>query len=303
MYKFLDKIGYYTVKAQWRKWHDRRVIMKRDAKRLKAMQAEIAGITARVLPENMQTGNITVSLTSYGKRVSENAAYAVLSILHQSVLPNRIVLNLDKIKWNSDNLPIEIKHLLVAGLEINFCEDTGPHTKLLPTLQKYPDDVVVTIDDDILYEKTMLEDLLRGYKETERNSIVCREARIIERNDNGEYVQYTKGHNAEYGTTSVGYMPYGYKGVLYPPHIFSDVVFNKKVYREICRHADDIWFGVVEYVEKIPVYCIKSTEMSLNFVNTIEQWEPAADTCLYYENTIQGKNDIQYKAVLKYFGL
>lgn len=303
MYQILNRLGYYKLKAQWRKWHDRRGIMKRDAKRLIAMQAEIAGIIARVLPETMQTGNITVSLTSYGKRVSENAAFAVLSILHQSVLPNRIVLNLDETKWNSDNLPIEIKRLLVAGLEINFCEDTGPHTKLLPVLQKYPDDIVVTIDDDILYEKTMLEDLLRGYKETEGNSIVCREARIIEKNDNGEYVQYTKGRNAEYGTKRVGYMPYGYKGVLYPPHIFSDVIFNKRVYREICRHADDIWFGVVEYVEKIPVYCIKSTEMSLNFVNTIEQWEPAADTCLYYENTIQGKNDIQYKAVLKYFGL
>ncbi len=299
----LSFFGYYAIKARWRKWHNRRAIIKRDAKRVDALQAEIAGINIRVLPEIRQIGNVTVSLTSYGKRVSENAAYAVLSILHQSVLPNRIVLNLDETKWNGDNLPIEIKRLMVAGLEVNFCEDTGPHTKLLPTLQKYPDDIVVTIDDDILYEKTMLEDLLRGYKETEGNCIVCREARIIEKDANGDYVRYTQGHNAEYGTTRVGYMPYGYKGVLYPPHIFSEVIYNKKIYREICRHADDIWFGVVEYIEKIPVYCIKSTEMSLNFVNTIEQWEPTADTCLYYENTIQGKNDIQYQAVLKYFGL
>ena len=43
---------------------------------------------------------LTVSLTSYGKRVESSAPFAIYSILSQTVLPDRIVLNLDKTRWN-----------------------------------------------------------------------------------------------------------------------------------------------------------------------------------------------------------
>ena len=299
---FLSIIGYYSIKARWRKWHDARQMRKRDAKRVAEMTREILSIDHRVLPLPKENPNVIVSLTSYGKRVTENVAFAILSILHQTVLPNRIVLNLDETKWNNDNLPELIKKLEAAGLEVNFCEDVGPHTKLLPTLQKYSDDIVVTVDDDILYETTMLQDLLQNYQQSDEKTIICRLAKKIV-NENGKYIPYTQLPDAPFGTTSEGYLPYGFKGILYPPHIFSKAIFNKEIYRSICKHADDIWFGLTEYKEHIPVRCILSSKMSLDFVNTMEQWEPTAETCLYYENSVMGKNNIQYQAVIDYYQL
>ena len=126
---------------------------------------------------------------------------------------------------------------------------------------------------------------------------------MIEKNIDGEYISYTKSSDAVPGTTAVGYMPLGFRGVLYPPHVFKTKDIFNPIFRKICKNADDIWFGVTEYKEKIKVYCVKSENITLDFVNTMEQYNPSAETCLYYENSIQGENDIQYKAVLDYYKL
>lgn len=299
LHSFLEKIGYYPLKARWRKWHDARQMRKRDAKRVAEMMREILSIDHRILPLPKENPNVIVSLTSYGKRVTENAAFAILSVLHQSVLPNRIVLNLDETKWNEDNLPELIKKLEAAGLEVNFCKDIRSFTKLLPTLQKYPDDIVVTIDDDILYEPNMLEDLLKGYAASDCKTIICREATMIVEKD-GKYQAYLSSPSAPEGTTSVGYIPFGFKGVLYPPHIFSQNIFKEDVFLRICPNADDLWFGITEYNEHIKVMCVKSAKYLL-FVNNYEQYNPQPDSCLYYDNCIMRKNDVQFFNILRYY--
>ena len=133
-----------------------------------------------------ETENVTVSLTSHGKRVADFAPFAIYSIFQQKVLPNRIVLNINQEKWNDDNLPELIKRLQIAGLEVNLCEDVGPHTKLLPTLQKYPDDVIITVDDDVYYDNSMIAELLSDYKETSEPCVICKSALVVSA-ENGKY--------------------------------------------------------------------------------------------------------------------
>ncbi len=301
--KLLTAVGYYQIKASFKQKIQEHIIQKKDAKRIKMMQSEINGITKRILPLPLKELNVIISLTSYGKRVSENAPYAIMSILHQSIMPHRIVLNLDRESWNRENIPDLLKKLQIAGVEIHFCEDVGPHTKLLPSIDRFTEDIIITVDDDIIYEQNLISDLLSGYNGSDKNTIICREATVIEKNRDGEYISYTKSSEAVPGTTAIGYMPLGFRGVLYPPHVFkTDMIFNP-IFKSICKNADDIWFGLTEYKEKIKVYCVKSENITLEFVNTIEQYNPSAETCLYYENSIQGKNDIQYKAVLDYYEL
>ena len=56
----------------------------------------------RLSPDiNCRNEEIVVSLTSFGRRVSQNVVYyTIISILKQTVKPNRIILWLDKDKWN-----------------------------------------------------------------------------------------------------------------------------------------------------------------------------------------------------------
>ncbi len=45
------------------------------------------------------------------------------------------------------------------GLTIDWCEDIKSYKKLIPTLKKYPDAIIVTADDDLIYDNKWLEQL------------------------------------------------------------------------------------------------------------------------------------------------
>ena len=51
-------------------------------------------------------------MTSYGRRVEKSVVYySLVSILRQTVKPDRIILCLDGIKWNDENLPKKLVSL------------------------------------------------------------------------------------------------------------------------------------------------------------------------------------------------
>jgi hypothetical protein len=103
-----------------------------------------------------------VSLTSYGKRLRMTAPYAIITLLNQSVRPDKIVL------WvghgDKENIPAIMNRLTKKGLEIRFCEDVKSYTKLVPALREFPEDCIITSDDDIYYPKNWLK-LLKRYHE------------------------------------------------------------------------------------------------------------------------------------------
>ena len=53
---------------------------------------------------------------------------------------------------------INLKNLqvLVENIEFIICDDVKFYTKLIPCLMKYPNDSIVTVDDDILYTRDTL---------------------------------------------------------------------------------------------------------------------------------------------------
>ena len=250
----LRVVGYYKVKSKWR-WHQFiSRLQKEDAQRMAEATAWIEAIDHRLLPEVKKTGNVTVSLTTHGKRVADFAPYAIYSIFRQTVLPNRIVLNINQDKWTEDNLPDFIKKLQIAGLEVNLCKDIGPHTKFLPALRKYPDDMIITVDDDKYYNADLVESLLEEYKLHTPAGVVCRMGRVVGV-ENGEIQPYSQWARFEQVIHTEGILsPYGVGGVLYPPHIFSEEIFNETVFRDICPRADDIWFTVMELKEQIRMW-------------------------------------------------
>ena len=184
---------------------------------------------------------LVVTLTSYGRRATKTVPHVLASLLVQTKRPDRIILWLDNINFSDTRLP---KPLAVMrdkyGVEIRFCEDTRSYKKLIPTLQLCPDDILVTVDDDLLYKRRLLERLYEAHLETPHMRL-CALAHqpIIE---NGAFLPYRKWkHNVMYHSEN-RIFPLGGAGTLYPPHSLHTDVTNQSLFMQLAPQADDVWF-------------------------------------------------------------
>lgn len=108
---------------------------------------------------------IIVSFTSWKKRI-HLVASIVRKMMSQTLKPDKIVLNLssDEFKGKESDLPTELVSMQNEVFEINWVkENTRVYKKNIPTMEKYPDDIIVSIDDDIDYPDNLIEVLYRKY--------------------------------------------------------------------------------------------------------------------------------------------
>ena len=52
---------------------------------------------------------------------------------------------------------------IVIQLEVRYCKDIRSYKKLIPALRSYPDDAIITIDDDAIYHIDLIEKLVNSY--------------------------------------------------------------------------------------------------------------------------------------------
>lgn len=103
----------------------------------------------------MSSEKIIVSLTTWKPRIG-NIPVVLDTIFDQTKRPDKVVLNLSFDEIIPDDIQDYIDH---HNVEIFRVPDTKVYKKLIPTLLRYPDDCIISIDDDFLYPKTMIEDL------------------------------------------------------------------------------------------------------------------------------------------------
>lgn len=116
---------------------------------------------------NTTKERVIVSLTTWERRIT-NLPTVLDSIFSQSVVPDRVVLNLSYLLV----LPDEIAEYLSShNVEINRVDDTKVYKKIIPTLKKYPDDCIISIDDDWIYPPGMIEEFLALHKKYPQNPI------------------------------------------------------------------------------------------------------------------------------------
>lgn len=107
----------------------------------------------------IETGErIIVSLTSYGERL-KNLPTVLDTIMCQTLRPDCVVLNLA----HEEQLPSALEEYILRHdiIETFRVPDTKVYKKIIPTLQRYPDDCIISIDDDWLYSKEMIEDFVQ----------------------------------------------------------------------------------------------------------------------------------------------
>ena len=247
--------------------------------------------------EKYSDQQIIVSLTTYGKRL--NQVYLTIeSLMQQSLKPNKIILWLDY-GFQDKQLPQLLKKQIDRGLQIKFCNDIRSYTKLIPSLKLYPNDVIITADDDLFYNLNMIENLVLPYLQNPNYIYFNRGHRIKFLKD--EIVPYTKWEwNINSTEESPLNFPTGVGGVLYPPNSFNQEVFNESVFMDICPLADDIWFKAMSLYNGMP------SKKVITFSENGDEYlmnKSVQDIGLHLQNVEQEKNDVQFKAVFDKYNL
>lgn len=113
--------------------------------------------------------DVVVSLTTTPYRI-ESIKPVLDGILRQSIKPTKIYVNVPW-KFKRENIVYVIPEWLknyskiYPNIIINRTKDYGPATKLLATLEKEhdPKTIIITLDDDFIYPKHIVRDLVKQY--------------------------------------------------------------------------------------------------------------------------------------------
>ncbi|WP_044913170.1 glycosyltransferase [Butyrivibrio sp. WCE2006] len=238
-----------------------------------------------VLVKTDRMNKIVVSLTTYAPRFS-GIPLVVKSILLQSVLPDKIIIWCDD---EEESLPDELLSLRKYGVEFKKAKDNlGPHKKYFYALQEYKDDIVILLDDDLVYPHDLIESLLKSY----RKHPDCISARRVHKMklDADDMISKYSSWLGEYDfstTPSHMYMATTGAGTLIPPNIFNGLeqVFNKKVILDKCFYSDDIWLKYMEILNDIKVVWVP------NKMPMPPEIMESQDSSLKKSNVFENRND------------
>lgn len=188
---------------------------------------------------------IIVSLTSFPAAIPY-AIEAIQSVLSGSILPDKLVLYLTFSQFDENNIPQELQKLAEHNplFEIrNYNEDIRSYRKLIPALIDFPDDIIVTIDDDIHYHADMLRDLVRLHKQYP-DAIIAHRVRHVKLN--APYRKWRKYHWYDFVFKRIHFsylaMQTGGAGTLYPPHSLDKKMLDPALFMDMAPTNDDIWF-------------------------------------------------------------
>ena len=299
-YKILEIIGYYRIKKNIKHKLFCRRLQKEDALRKEEVRKAIYALQDKQLTKKGDESDIIVSLTSYGVRINDTLPYTLFSLLQQTRKPNRIVVWIDNDNWDKDSLPPILKKFEDLGIEFFFVEDIRSYKKLIPAIEMFPDNVIITVDDDLYYNPNTVERLINAYHESDKRSVFgtwAYKSKVAE----GHYLPYSTWR-VDDSNSIEEYSLIGCGGILYPPHIFDGEILKKELFMQMAPTADDLWFWVMEKRQNIPIKLINNARYGLHeSVNRIDVWEPNREGSLYYINEVNGKNDVQLKKLIEYY--
>lgn len=244
-----------------------------------------------------ENSDIIISLTSFPERIDE-VPYTIYSLLNQSLKPSKVVLWLaiDEFPNKEKDLPEKLLNLKNNGLSIGWCNNLKSFKKLIPSLNEYPSNIIVTADDDIFYRKDWLKSLYDAYLNNP-NSIICSRGRKIkfknktlDKYENWELCKTQEDASYLNLMTGIG-------GVLYPPNSLNNNVFDYDLACKLCPDGDDLWFWAMAVINKTKTVIIEFQKLvSLNISRDLR----LTNKKRLFDSNIK-KNDAQVENILNNF--
>lgn len=236
-----------------------------------------------------------VSLTTFPARI--NKVWLVIeTILRQKVKPDKIILWISKKQFEGiESLPNKLINQMKRGLEIRFVdEDIRSHKKYYYVMKEFPQEIIITIDDDILYRNDFIKFSVDFHKENPKDiiSFYCR--KVLRKND--ELITYNKWPKTELRQKSISELFFGSGGgTLFPPNSLYNDLLNRNLFLKLTPIADDIWLNTMSRLNKTNIYSVSNKyHIPLPVIN----WN---NKTLAKQNVSENLNDIQIKNVRNYY--
>lgn len=251
------------------------------------VDAGVKEVTEFGVTTEKRTPQVIVSLTTYPARI--NSVYKTIStLLQQTVKPDRLILWLAEPQFPDKDLPQNLTRLQEFGLEIKWVEkDIRSFKKLIPALKEFPEDIVITVDDDNYYDERLVEFLYNSYLENPEY-IHARQAFVVRHDKNGDLVM--KARNYVYNSTYLPSFlnePVGCGGVLYPPHVLDENVINEEQFMKEVPTHDDLWFWAHALIKGTKINVIKN-----NYKLKMYIVEGSQEDALWQKNMINSTSTI-----------
>lgn len=226
---------------------------------------------------------IILSLTSYRGRF-ETIIHTLKSLILQSVKPDKIIVWLDV--EEAGELTEEMQKYTQFGVEYRYKEEKiRSHRKYFYALQEFPNDIVITVDDDLIYPSDLVESLLASYMKYPDCVCARRVHKITKKNNKIErYADWFYEYRFETKPSNL-LCATGGAGSLYPPKCLPQETFDVDKIMKYCLSADDIWLKFMEVNQGTKVVWTPNRLVNPPII------EGSQVNALNYQNTWNGGND------------
>lgn len=290
----LLKTSFDDVKEEYVQLHDMNVMT--DDIRLKRYAAVIRKYTYEEMQTKLQK-EVIVSITSFPKRIA-SVSESLKSIYTQTRKADRIILWLadEEFPGKVNDLPEALQQLVSENkLQVGWCTNTKPHKKYLGSMKKYPEALVITIDDDLSYQEDMIEMLFLSWLEYPEAVSALRTHIMILHEDGRPYLYNVWPKQTDYlqNRPSMHLFVTGGAGTLYPPHLIREEFLDEELIMRLCPTADDLWLKIAEILSDVPSV-LAAPYQGLKYLPGTQQ------ESLYKVNVTQGNNDTQMDKIIKW---
>lgn len=245
------------------------------------------------LPKSVcHCNDVVVSLTSFPARIND-VWMTISSMLRQTYTPAKIILWLSKEQFHSkQDLPNNLTRLEGDVFEIRFVEsDIRSHKKYVYAFRDFPDMLVITVDDDIIYSPYLIESLVEEHKK-HPDDVLCRYAKKINRGPDGKLLPYNKWKTLDYICDTDVFFGSGGGTLFQPQKMFKDIL-NLDLSQTLTPLADDIWLNAMSRLAGLKTRLItRELYLFLNNGNKISLSE---------QNVEMQQNDVQLNNTMDYY--
>ncbi len=242
--------------------------------------------------------DVIASLTTYPKRIN-TVHLTIKTILNQDNPPKKVVIWLatEEFPDGISSLPMSLKKLLKYNVEIRFVEENlKSHKKYIYAFKHFPNDTIITFDDDVFYRPDTIRKLLFLYKNNPQSICANIVHKIIYTDNFSSYKKWPRVYSSEI-INSKENIAIGFGGILYPARIFGEELFDSQGIRDNCLHADDLWLKACSLLKNIKV------ASGGDFFATPITIPKSQQVGLKQLNITENQNDIQWKNICKYLNI
>jgi Glycosyl transferase family 2 len=257
--------------------------------------SRMAHIRSTLLPRKQAISDVVISLTTFPERLP-TLWLTLSSLLAQTVLPEKIYVHVarDEVLPDRDQKYIDeynnTDRVEIIIVELNF----KSYNKLVHIWRNLSGKRVITVDDDLYYDRSLLEKLVAA-SDALPDKIICGRGLCMLQKSEAEFIPFLFWPKAV-EIAGTGVFLQGAAGVLYPPGCLHTDVTNSVLFEELAPGNDDIWFHTAAVLHGTAVYSVGV------------DWHNHRHIAIRDNRTLKSKNwtgqqDYCHRRVMEHYGL